>query len=74
MNAREFIKLVEEQRPESNDIDANTWRMMKRVANHYKMCPECCDSFDDMEYDDLTLQDIAEMMNENSEIEDWICQ
>ena len=74
MNAKEFIKLVEEQKPESNDIAANTWHMMRRIANHYKTCPDCCDSFNDMEYDNLTLRDIAILMEENSEIEDWTCQ
>ena len=74
MNANKFIKLVDEQRPENNDIAAKTWRMMRTVAEHYKTCNECMDSFDDMEYDDLTLQDIAILMEEHPDIEDWICQ
>lgn len=74
MNAKEFISLMREETQGNTDIAADIWHLMRQVADHYDQCQDCRDAFDDMAYDDMTLLDLADMMVEYGDIEDWTCQ
>lgn len=73
MQATEFVKLMAEETQGNTDIAAPTWAAMQRIAAHYNQCPECRDAFDDMEYDDEDLLDMAAMIEQSNEA-DWVCE
>ena len=72
MNAMQFIRLMREETRGNTGIAAPTWAAMRRIAAHYDECEECRDAFDDMEYDDETLLELAERI-EQAEEENWMC-
>ena len=72
MKAEEFIRLVREETQRNSDIAAPTWAAMKRIAAHYDECADCRDAFDDMEYDEETLLEMAERIEQTTE-SDWMC-
>ena len=72
MNAMQFIQLMREETQGNSDIAAPTWAAMKRIAAHYDECEDCRDAFDDMEYEDETLLEMAERIEQTEEA-DWMC-
>ena len=72
MKAKEFIRLMREEPQGNSDIAAPTWAAMRRIAAHYDECEDCRDAFDDMEYDDDTLLEMAERIEQTIEA-DWMC-
>ena len=63
---------MREETQGNSDIAAPTWAAMKRIAAHYDECKDCRDAFDDMEYDDETLLEMAERIEQTEET-DWMC-
>lgn len=72
MKAEEFIRLMREETQGNSDIATPTWAAMRRIADHYDECEDCRDAFDDMEYDDDTLLEMAERIEQTIEA-DWMC-
>lgn len=73
MKALEFIKMMNGVRLENTDISAPTWATMRRIAAHYEQCPNCRTAYDEMEYDDEDLLQIAARIESSNEA-DWVCQ
>lgn len=63
---------MQEETQGNSDITAPTWAAMKRIAAHYDECEDCRDAFDDMEYDEETLLEMAERIEQTIEA-DWMC-
>ena len=72
MNAQQFIDAMRNETQGNTDIAASTWAAMRRIAAHYEECEDCRDAFDDMEYDDETLLELAERIEQTEEA-DWVC-
>jgi hypothetical protein len=72
MKALEFVKMMNDETQGNTDIYAHTWAMMRRIAAHYDQCRECRDAFDDMEYDDDNLLEMAARIVLANEA-DWVC-
>jgi len=72
MKAIEFVALMAEETQGNTDISAPTWAAMQRIAAHYEVCGECRDAFDDMEYDDEDLIEMATRIEATDEA-DWVC-
>jgi predicted anti-sigma-YlaC factor YlaD len=73
MKALEFVKMMNAETQGNTDIAAPTWAAMRRIAAHYEQCPECRDAYDDMEYDDEDLLEMAARIEQSNEA-DWVCQ
>lgn len=73
MDAKEFIKMVQEETQGNTDIAAETWAAMRRIAAHYEQCEECRDAYDLMEYDDEDLLEMALRIEQTKEAE-WVCE
>ena len=75
MNARELIGSVEIEvvhKWRNSDLPTETQRLLEDIAEHYAVCEECCDAFDDMDYDHTTLHDFCELLD-GTELSDWMC-
>ena len=72
MDANTFVRLMREETKGNTDIAEQTWAAMRRIADHYDECAECRQAFDEMEYDDETLLELAARIEQTDE-KDWIC-
>ena len=72
MDANTFIKLMKSDNARNNDIPVVTWAVMERIAKHYENCEECRTAFDEMEYTDEYLFEIAARIDTTDE-KDWMC-
>ena len=72
MKALEFVEMMREETQGNTDIAAPTWAAMRRIAEHYEQCTECRQAFDDMEFDDEDLLEIAARIEQTEEA-DWVC-
>ena len=73
MKALEFVKMMREETHGNTDIAASTWYFMTRMADHYDQCRECREAFDDMQYDDEDLLEVAARIEQTKKDSDWIC-
>jgi hypothetical protein len=78
MKALELISQVAECRSErwqNSDIPSGGERLLEVIADHYKTCEECRETFDLMEYDEETLIDLwHDFMAQTEDPADWICE
>ena len=75
MNAIELIGAVEVEVARewhNSNLPAEVQDFLEDIAEHYAVCEECRDAFDDMDYDHATLQDFCELLD-GTELSDWMC-
>lgn len=75
MNSKEFIKYVSECQAENwlnSDINREIELNFEKIAEHFQDCEECSILFDEQNYPQKTLIELAKRYD-FSKLEDWIC-
>ena len=76
MNAKELINQIDQTHSnnwKNSYIDIEIQILLELIALHYKVCQDCRESFDDMEYDQTTLKEMEPIFQENNNLDLWIC-
>ena len=76
MNAKELIGQINQEKRnnwQNSDIDMEIQILLELIALHYKVCQDCRDVFNDMKYDQTTLEEIEQIFRENNNLDLWIC-
>ena len=76
MKARDLIIAVCEERLtgwKNSDLYPEVQELLERIADHYDICEECRDAFDDMGYEQETLKEMEQIFMDNIEFSKWDC-
>ena len=77
MDAKELIQRVNEQKAngwKNSGLYRDVERLLEKIVQHYEICEDCRQAFDDTEYEEETLKEMEEYFITDMQLSDWICE